>query len=60
MCKVGSTGAGDVNSKVYKKETTLKLYKSARRCATAFLKKFLFVCGKRNAVVFVIFAVVIS
>ena len=31
MCKVGSTGAGDINSKVYKQETTLKLYKSARR-----------------------------
>ncbi|XP_028404968.1 protein unc-45 homolog A-like [Dendronephthya gigantea] len=30
MCKVGSTGAGDINSKVYKKETILKLYKSAR------------------------------
>ena len=30
MCKVGSTGAGDINSKVYKEETILKLYKSAR------------------------------
>lgn len=31
MCKVGSTGAGDINAKVYKKETILKLYKSTRR-----------------------------
>ena len=31
LCKVGSTGGGDVSSKVYKKETVLKLYKSARR-----------------------------
>ena len=30
MCKVGSTGAGDINAKVYKKDTILKLYKSAR------------------------------
>lgn len=30
LCKVGSTGGGDVSSKVYKKETVLKLYKSAR------------------------------
>ncbi|XP_046839151.1 protein unc-45 homolog A-like isoform X2 [Xenia sp. Carnegie-2017] len=30
MCKVGSTGAGDINAKVYKKETILKLYKSTR------------------------------
>jgi hypothetical protein len=39
MCKVGSTGAGDINAKVYKKETILKLYKSARRFEVVFLNQ---------------------
>ena len=39
LCKVGSTGGGDVSSKVYKKETVLKLYKSARRLVYCCLSR---------------------